>query len=130
MSQYEYKNPEDEGYTKFSISNKDQNDIFKYRRSLWSVNYEFYVKGNHIKMQKIPNIYGCVASTLLLPLGLLLEGLANYKETYKDMVLRVWQCKKYGSFSGDDIYKREKNDDGTFDKLIKASGLINLTKDI
>ena len=71
-------------------------------------------------MQKIPNVYGCIASTLLLPLGILLEGLANTKKVYTDMFVKVWQAKKYGSFSGDDIYKREE-DDGTFDKLMSAA---------
>ena len=117
---YEYKNPEDDGYTKFRISRKDQNRIFKYRKWLWSVNYDYYVKGNHIIMQRIPNVYGCIASTLLLPIGLLAEGLVNTKETYKDMVVKVWQAKKYGSFSVDDIYRRD-GDDGTFDRLMEVS---------
>ena len=83
------------------------------------MNYEYYVKDNHVIMQRIPNIYGCIASTLLLPVGLLLEGLSNSKETYMDMVVKVWQAKKYGAFSGDDIYKRDNGDD-TFDQLMQA----------
>lgn len=119
MSDYKYECPTDRGYAKFRIRRKDQNRIFKYRKWIWSINHDYYVKGNHIIMQKIPNIYGCIASTLLLPAGILLEGIANTKETYHDMVTRVWQAKKYGSFSSDDIYKRD-NDDGTFDKLMAA----------
>jgi hypothetical protein len=120
---YEYECPTDRGYEKFKINRKDQNKIFKYRKWVWSINYEYYVKDNHIIMQRIPNVYGCVASTLLLPLGLLLEGLANSKETYMDMVVKAWQAKKYGSFSCDHIYKRD-NDDGTFDKLMQAKKAI------
>jgi hypothetical protein len=117
---YKYECPTVRGYVKFRISRKDQNRIFKYRKWIWSINHDYYVKDKHIIMQKIPNIYGCIASTLLFPVGVLLEGLANTKETYKDMILRTWQCKKYGAFSSDDIYQRE-NDDGTFDKLLVAS---------
>ena len=117
---YEYINPEDKGYKKFSISKREQNKIFRYRKTAWSLNYEFYVNKNHIKMQAIPSTLGCIVSTLLFPLGVLLEGLANYKEVYNDMVLRVWQCKKYGAFSGDDIYNRE-GADGTYDKLLEAA---------
>ena len=70
-------------------------------------------------MQRIPNVWGCIAATLLFPLGLLSEGLANTKEVYTGMILRVWRAKKYGAFSGDDIYRRD-NDDGTFDKLMQV----------
>ena len=117
---YKYECPTERGYVKFRISRKDQNRIFKYRKWIWSINHDYYVKDNHIIMQKIPNVYGCIASTLLFPIGVLLEGLANTKKTYKDMILRTWQCKKYGAFSSDDIYQR-KNNDGTFDKLLVAS---------
>lgn len=112
---YEYKNPEENGYIKFSISNKEQNEIFKYRKSKWSYNYEFYANDSHIIMYQIPNTLGCIACTFLFPIALILEGLSNYKEVYKDMILRTWQCKKYGAFSGDDIYK-DRGD--TFDILI------------
>jgi hypothetical protein len=115
---YKYECPTEKGYEKFRISRSEQNRIFKYRKWQWSLNSEFYVKGNHIILQNTTNIYGCIASTLLFPVGVLMEGFSNIKEVYLDMVIKVWQCKKYGTFSGDDIYKREV-DDGTFDKLIK-----------
>ena len=119
---YEYECPTERGYEKFKISRKDQNRIFKYRKCVWSINYEYYVKDKHIIMQQIPNVWGCIASTLLFPLGLLLEGLANGKDTYKQMIIRVWKAKKYGAFSSDDIYKRD--DDGTFDKLMQVKKAI------
>ena len=120
---YEYNCPTDDGYEQFKISRKEQNRIFKYRKAVWSCNYEFYIKDKTILMYKIPNLFGCIVSTLLFPLGLLLEGLANYKETYRDMIVKVWYCKKYGNFSSDAIYKRD-NDDGTFDKLIAVKKAI------
>lgn len=116
---YKYKDPTKDGYVKFKISKKDQNRIFEYRKWCWHSNYEYYIKDKTILMHKIPNALGCIVSTLLLPAGLIAEGLFNYKEVYKDMVLKTWQCKKYGAFSSDVIYKRD-NDDGTFDKLIVA----------
>ena len=120
---YKYECPTERGYEKFKISRKDQNRIFKYRKWVWSINCEYYVKDKHIIMQQIPNVWGCIASTLLFPLGLLLEGLSNGKDTYKQMVTRVWKAKKYGAFSGDDFYKRD-NDDGTFDKLMQIKKAI------
>lgn len=120
MSEYKYECPTEKGYVRFKISRKDQNRIFKYRKWSWSVNYDYYVKDNHIIMQRIPNVFGCLASTLLLPVGVLFEGLANTKETYRDMITKTWNAKKYGAFSGDDIYRR-KDDDGTFDELICVS---------
>ena len=120
MSSYKYECPTKHGYLKFRISRKEQDRIFKYRKWVWSINHDYYVKDTHIIMQKIPNVYGCIASTLLLPIGVLLEGLANTKETYKNMVVKVWKAKKYGSFSSDDIHKRE-GCDGTFDKLMSVA---------
>jgi len=114
---YEYKDLVAEGYEYFTITRKQQNEIFKYRKWHWSTRYEYYVKDKTIIMQAIPNLLGCTVSTLLLPLGLVLEGLCNAKETYDNMVTRTWQAKKYGAFSSDTVYKRE-GDDGTFDKLI------------
>lgn len=116
---YKYECPTSKGYTRFRISNKDQNRIFKFRKTGWSINYEFYVKDKHIIMYAIPNVLGCIASTLLLPIGILVEGLSNTKQTYKGMVTRMWKCKEYGAFSGDDIYKRD-NDDGTFDDVLRC----------
>lgn len=114
---YEYKDLVAEGYEHFTITRKQQNEIFKYRKWHWSTKYEYYVKDKTIIMQAIPNLLGCTVSTLLLPLGIILEGLTNAKETYKSMVTRTWQAKRYGAFSSDAIYKR-KGDDDTFDKLI------------
>lgn len=119
MSDYKYKDLEADGYEKFSISSADQNRIFKYRKSRWSIRYEYYIKENHIVMQAIPNFVGCVASTILLPIAILAEGLINYKEVYKDIVLKAWQSKRYGSFSSDDIYNRSGKVSREFDELTK-----------
>jgi hypothetical protein len=116
---YKYECPTSKGYERFRISNKDQNRIFEYRKTEWSTNYEFYVKDNHIIMYAIPNVLGCIASTLLLPIGILVNGLSNTKETYRSMVTRVWNCKECGAFSGDDIY-RLNSDGGTFDDVLRC----------
>ena len=119
---YEYVCPTEKGYERFSISKKDHNKIFKNRQTKWHSNYEYYVKDNHIIMYSVPTILTCIGSTLLFPIGLLANGLFNYKEAYKEMVVEMWYCKKYGNFSGDDIYKREGADD-TFDKMLECRKL-------
>ena len=120
MSEYKYRNPVDDGYIKFGISSKDQNRIFKHRKSRWSINYEFYIKDGHIIMHAIPNVFGCLFCTVIFPFSLLLCGVVNYKDVYKECILRTWQCKKYGSFSGDDIYHKR---DGTYESIVNAAGI-------
>tara|TARA_R110000803_G_scaffold5230_5_gene17342 strand:+ start:2006 stop:2386 length:381 start_codon:yes stop_codon:yes gene_type:complete len=115
---YEYKDLELEGYTKFSISKRDQNKIFRHRKAKVLISYEYYVKGPHIVLQAMPNVAGCIVSTILLPIGILLEGVRNYKEVYRDMVLKTWQCKKYGAFSSDDMY-RGRGD--VYEKVLDAA---------
>lgn len=116
---YKYKDPVSDGFEKFCISRKDQDKIFEYRKSSWLFRYEFYVKDKTIKMYKIPNLLCCVISTVMYPFAVIAYGVSNYKEVYKESILRVWFCKEYGAFSADQIYKREGND-GTFDKVIAA----------
>ncbi len=115
---YKYVCPTTEGYERFSISRKDQDKIFKYRKSIWSCNYEYYVKDRTIKMYKIPSIWACLLGTILFPVALIFDGVMNYKEAYKECILHTWQCKKYGAFSADEIYKRESDD--TFDRVLEA----------
>jgi hypothetical protein len=118
--EYKYKDLTKCGYEKFSISNKDQNRLFKYRKASWHTRYEFYVKDSHAVMHQLPSLPACIASTLLFPLGVLLEGIANYKEVYKGMVLQSWQCKKYGSFCSDTIFKKGGEQGKTFNELMKC----------
>jgi len=120
VTEYVYKDLTKEGYEHFRISRKEQNDIFEYRKWEWSCTYDYYYKDKTIVIECIPNIWGCIASTLLLPLGMVLEGLSSTKDIYHNMVTRTWQAKKYGAFSSDTIYKREWDEDGIFDKLLKC----------
>ena len=122
-----YKSPLEKGYKQFTISNKDQDRLFKYRKPEWSIKYEYYVRDNHIIMQAIPNVRGCLLATLVFPFALVYEGVGNYKSVYEDLIKHTWNCKKYGGFSSDDVYarnnvhKREHNGYYTFDELLRCA---------
>lgn len=115
---YVYECPTKRGYIKFKISKKDHNEIFKYRKTVWHSNYEYYVKDNHIIMQLIPTKLVCMLSTLFYPVAVLFHGSCNYKEIYTDSVTKCWCIKKYGSFSRDEIHKREGDD--TFERIMRC----------
>lgn len=118
--QYKYECPTERGFKKFTISKRDQNRIFKYRKSKWSCKYEFYLLDKTIIMFKLPSKLFCILTTLLLPVSILLLGVMNYKRIYRESVIDTWRAKEQGAFSQDAIHKRD-GDDGTFDELISCA---------
>ena len=117
--EYKYENPLDLGYERIKIKRSDQNRILKNRQCSWKYNSEFYLKDETILLHQIPSVPACLASTLLFPLMVVLDGVSNFKDVYRVAVLHPWQSKKYGAFSTDAIHKRG---DGTFDEPIKVKG--------
>ena len=113
---YKYKDLEEDGYVRFTISRKEHNKILKNRQTAWHSTYEYYIKDDHIIIQNILNVYGCIVQTLLFPIGIVLEGFMNIKEVYTNMIVRTWGAKKYGAFSSDAIYRHKE--DSTYEKLV------------
>lgn len=103
---YKYQPPEDSGYTKVNIPKSLHNSIFKYRqRTLFKslfVKYEYYYNHWNIKVQVLPTFFAKVVATLSVPILLVLHGLSNYKDVFRE-VCRIWNPKKTGSFSVEDI---------------------------
>jgi len=103
MSNYIYNNPLDQGYKQFYLTKKQHNKLFKHRKIKWHDKYEYYYNDNCILLHKFYNLKAIVLSTILLPIIVLIEGLANIKETMYDYK-RLFNQKKIGSFSGDNIW--------------------------
>ena len=117
---YKYICPTENGYKAFTIKWSTFIDIIPTRKGRRFTKLKGYVKDKHIILHYIPTITGCILCTTLFPLVLLSDGISNYKEIWKDMVIDVWYAEKLGKFSGDDVYERN-NGDGTFKKLLAAA---------
>lgn len=100
---YVYKDPLKNGYKQFRLTRKQHNKLFEYRQLKWFYKYEYYHNDESIIMHRFYNIFGIVENTLLFPLYILLEGLKNIKEVSTEFK-QLFNQKKYGSFSGDDIW--------------------------
>lgn len=118
---YKYICPTEKGYKSFTISNSKFIGIVPARKgSLRFAKVKGYVKDKHIILHYVPTVTGCILSTLLFPVGLLVEGFGNYKQTWDSMVVRMWYSEQKGSFIGDDVYQRN-NGDTTFQELLEAA---------
>jgi len=101
---YIYKNPLDQGYKQFYLTKKQHNKLFEQRKIKFYHKYEYYYNDNCILLHKFCNWKGILFNTIILPIIVLMEGLANIKETMYDYKSLCNQ-KKSGSFTGDDICK-------------------------
>lgn len=115
---YKYISPTENGYKAFTIKWNIFVDIVPTRKGRKFAKVKGYVKDKHIILHYVPTFIGCVISTLLFPVGLLIDGFGNYKKTWESMVVRMWFAEEKGSFTGDDIYNRD-NGDNTFDRLLR-----------
>lgn len=106
---YVYKDPLDEGFREFTLSKKDHNSLFENRQIKWWMKYEYYLKDNTIRMYQLPTKLVCILGTLLYPVAVVYYGFSNYKDVWKESVTEMWNAKKCGSFSSDEIYRREGN---------------------
>lgn len=114
---YKYISPTENGYRAFTIKWNTFVDIVPTRKGRRFTKVKGYVKDKHIILHYVPTFIGCVISTLLFPVGLLIDGFGNYKETWESMVVRMWFAEEKGGFTGDDIYNRD-NGDYTFKRLL------------
>jgi len=122
MSDYIYTNPLDEGYKQFKLTKKQHNELFQYRQIQWRDKYEYYYNENHIIMHKFVNLPSKILITILFPIFLLIYGIGNFKELIEEMK-RGYNQKKYGSFTGDDIYKGSTTYNKVMEIINKKEGI-------
>lgn len=107
MNKYVYSNPEENGFTKFKLSKKQHNSLFKYRQIKWSDKYEYYYNENMIVIHNFVNWKGIFATTLLFPILVLLEGVVNFKKMLKEL-RELYNQKKYGQYSCDHVRRNSE----------------------
>lgn len=95
---YEYHNPIDNGYKRMYLSKKKHNKIFP----LWKVgrfeSCDYFYKEGLVMMEKHLSVFGKCLLLLLFPIHVVLYGVADVKEHFKDFRRKI-QHKKYGSFT-------------------------------
>ena len=104
MRKYKYSDPTERGYIQFKLSKEEHNSLFKYRKIRWLDKYIYYYNDQGIKIHKFINKKGVIVATLSLPIAILIEGLGNYKEIWKEL-LSLYNQKNSGSFVSDFIDK-------------------------
>jgi hypothetical protein len=106
LSKYQYTNPIDKGYTKFILTKKQHNEIFKNRQMKWMGKCEYYYNENQIIIHSFTNWKAILLSTILFPVFVLLHGIANINEVWKEL-LSLYNQKEKGSFVSEHIWKTE-----------------------
>lgn len=101
---YKYEDPLDKGYTKFKLTKKQHNSLFKNRQIIWKNKYEYFIKDTDILMYSLPSNLLIVLATLAYPFVLLIMGVFNFKEINSEYY-GLYNPKKTGAFSSDQIWK-------------------------
>lgn len=117
---YKYVCPTENGYRAFTMKWSTFIEIVPTRKGRRFTKLKGYVKDKHVILHYVPTLAGCILSTVLFPIGVVLDGLTNYKSTWESMVVEVWYAEEKGNFSGDDVYERNNGDD-TFKRLLAAA---------
>lgn len=102
MIKYHYSNPVDRGFTKFKLTKRQHNKLLKYRQMNWHDKYEYYYNDKEIIFHRLDNWKVIILTTLLFPVIVLLHGLVNFKEAWRDLK-RLYKQKQSGSFVGDSV---------------------------
>jgi hypothetical protein len=106
MSEYKYINPIDQGYTRFKLTKKQHNEIFKNRKLKWNGRCEYYYNDKQIIIHTFTNWKAILLTTILLPMFILLNGIANIKEIWEEL-LELYNQKETGSFISDFVSKTD-----------------------
>jgi hypothetical protein len=106
LSSYQYTNPIDKGYTKFKLTKKQHNEIFKNRQIKWMGKCEYYYNENQIIIHSFTNWKAILLSTILFPVFVLIHGLGNVKEVWGELK-SLYNQKESGSFVSEHIWKTE-----------------------
>jgi hypothetical protein len=108
LSKYKYTDPVDSGFTKFKLTKKQHNEIFPKRKIKWTDRYEYFYNKHSILLHKFASWKAVLLSTILLPLIILLEGIANIKDIWREIV-GLYKQKELGKFVPERIWKKENN---------------------
>jgi hypothetical protein len=107
LSDYKYRSPVENGYIKFKLTKKQHNEIFKRRKMRWTDKYEYYYNDNSIILEKLVNWKGVLLYTIFFPIVVLLAGLMNIKEAWRELII-LYKQKEKGSFVSDNASSKSE----------------------
>lgn len=109
---YTYEDPLTKGYSRFKLSRKQHNQLFKYRQLKWysflTTKYEYYISPDDIRINRFVALPNIIFATILFPFMILIHGISNIKEILNEYK-RAYNQKKYGSFINEHIWKTHKD---------------------
>lgn len=106
---YVYEDPRSKGMTQFYLTRKQHNSLFEYRQMKWYHKYEYFYNDNIIIMHRYRNMLGIITQVMLFPVVVLAEGFGEFGEIIKEYK-KLFNQKKYGSFTSDSVWKSPKTD--------------------
>lgn len=106
---YKYTAPEEQGYKKFKVSKQTHNSILKNWKTRWIHRYEYYIREDSVLVHQYTSVPAIVLNFLLLPVAMVVYGLSNYKDIWKDHMSYLNE-KKYGKFVSEGIWRSHSPD--------------------
>jgi hypothetical protein len=102
-------------YKQFYLTNKQHRTLFPTRGKKWSDTYRYYLCDSDIQLVRLVNIPGKIIITLLFPFLLLINGLGNIGEMFRELgdIYFQFRRRKYVS---ETIYKTS----GTYERVLKT----------
>lgn len=113
---YKYENPLDIGYRRVRFSRKDHQRLFPRRPLKWHNSFEYYLSDTDFLVHRFVSLPAVALNTLMFPVALLVYGIANFKEVWRDHAGMVRQ-KHYGSFSSEKVWARSE----PFAEIVRAA---------
>lgn len=99
---YKYENPLDKGFERVKFTKKQHNELFPRRKIGFGQRYEYYLSDKWLELYCFAGISIVILNTLLFPILVLLHGLTNIKEVFKE-VISLYNQKETGTFTSDSI---------------------------
>lgn len=112
---YQYIDPTLSGYRRVKLSKADHRRLLPNHPLKWHKRFEYYICDTDLLVHCFVSPPAIVLNTLLFPIALLLYGVANFKEVWRDHAKTLRQ-KHYGSFTSDKVWARCE----AFDDFLRA----------
>lgn len=116
---YVYQDPRNLGYRKVKLSRKEAKEIVARKVSIFD-NYVLFYKEDGAFLHRYYNWIVSVLNIALIPVYIVIDGVASTGNIYRDIVKQMFQ-NKYGSFRKDYIAPRSSSWN-TIEKIVKEKG--------
>lgn len=116
---YTYQDPRNLGYRKVKLSRKEAKEIVARKVNIYD-KYILFYKEDGAMLHQYYNWIVPVLNVILIPVYIVIHGIASTGNIYRDIVKKMFQ-KKYGRFRKDYIAPRSSSWN-TIEKIVKEKG--------